>query len=205
MVEQQHMRQFLLFVFVLLIPCFALWTVGSSLIALPAIGLVNTVLTHWFPDVVSAVYVQGEQALLMTQFGEENGNIIPLDEAEYQLGFQLNTRILSYSFPFYTALHFATQKEEYLSDYIYGLLVLYPFFMLGLLFLCMKELMINLGARFFDQSGVFVPDANFIGLLYQLNVLIVPTLLPAGLWVWQSKDLPILQNALKALGTPGKT
>ncbi len=111
MVEQHHMRQFLLFVFVLLIPCFALWTVASGLLAIPAIGLANTVLTHWFPDVVSAVYVQGEEALLMTQFGEHNGRVIPLSEAEYRMGFELNTRILSYSLPFYTALHFATQKK----------------------------------------------------------------------------------------------
>jgi len=203
-VEQHHMRQFLLFVFVLLIPCFALWTVGSGLIALPAIGLVNNVLTHWFPDVVHAVYVQGGEALLMTEFGEDNGRLIPLSEAEYRLGFQLNTRILSYSFPFYTALHFATQKEDYLNSYIYGLLVLYPFFMLGLLLLCLKELMVNLGSRFFEQPGIYVPDANLIGLFYQLSVLIVPTLVPTGLWVWQSKDSPILNSTLKALGIAEK-
>ena len=205
MVEQHHMRQFLLFVFVLLIPCFALWTVASVLLALPAIGLVNGILTHWFPDVVNAVYVQGQEVLLMTEFGESNGKLIPLNEAEYRLGFQLNTRILSYSIPFYTALHFATEKEGYLGSYIYGLLMLYPFFMLGLLMLCLKELMVNLGPRFFEQPGVFVPDANLIGLFYQLSVLIVPTLVPAALWIWQSKDSPILQSTLKSLGIADKT
>ena len=34
--------------------------------------------------------------------------------------------------------------------------------------------MVNLGATFFTQPGVFVPDANVIGMLYQYNVLIVP-------------------------------
>lgn len=204
MVEQHHMRQFLLFVFVLLIPCFALWTVASGLLAIPAIGMVNTILTHWFPDIVSTVYVQGEEALLMTQFGEDNGRLIPLSEAEYRLGFELNTRILSYSLPFYTALHFATQKKEYFNSYVYGLCVLYPFFILGLLCLCLKELMVGLGTTFFEQPGVYVPDPNLIGLCYQLSVLIVPTLVPAALWLWQSKDLPILQSALKALGIAEK-
>jgi uncharacterized membrane protein YqaE (UPF0057 family) len=195
-VEQHHLRQFLLFVFALLIPCFVLWTVASGQLAAPAIGLVNLLLTHWFPDVVNALYVDGSQALLMTEFGEKDGGLIPLIGAEYRLGFKVNTRIISYSLPFYTALHFATQKNNYMSSYVWGLLVLYPFFVFGLLCLCLKELMVNVGADFFNQPGVFVPDANVIGILYQFNVLIVPTLAPAILWLWQSKDSPLLQTAL---------
>jgi len=65
-IEQHHMRQFLLFVFALLIPTFVLWTVASGPLAAPAIGLVNLILTHWFPDVVNTLYVDVSQALLMT-------------------------------------------------------------------------------------------------------------------------------------------
>ncbi len=195
MVEQHHMRQFLLYVFVLLIPCFALWTVASGPLAIPAIGFVNMVLTHWFPDVVNTLYVDGNQALLMTEFGEKGGKLIPLADAEYRFGVQVNTRILSYSLPFYTALHFATQKREYLNSYVWGLLVLYPLFMIGLLCLCLKELMVSLGSHFFDQPGVFVPDANLIGILYQFSVLIVPTLAPAIIWVWQSRESPLIRMA----------
>ncbi|MFT4614262.1 MAG: hypothetical protein ACI9NT_001407 [Bacteroidia bacterium] len=197
--EQHHMRQFLLYVFTLLIPCFALWTVASVPLALPAIGFVSTVLTHWFPDVVHILYVDGSKALLMTQFGEQGGNLIPLSEAEYRLGFELNPRILSYSLPFYTALHFATQKKEYLNSYVWGLLILYPLMALGLLALCLKELMVGLGKPFFDQPGVFVPDPNFIGLTYQLSVLIVPTMGPALIWLLQSRDSPLLRTALEKL------
>jgi hypothetical protein len=196
MVEQHHLRQFLLYVFALLIPCFVLWTVGSRPLAVPAIGLVNMILTHWFPDVVNALFVDGPKALLMTQFGEKDGGLVPLIEAEYRLGFAVNPRILSYSLPFYTALHFATQKKEYMASYCWGLLMLYPLFAFGLLCLCLKELMVNVGADFFDQPGVFVPSADVIGLLYQFSVLIVPTLAPAIVWLWQSKDTPLLQTAL---------
>ena len=195
MVEQHHMRQFLLFVFALLVPCFVLWTVASGLLATPAIGLADLILTHWFPDVVHAMYLNGTQAVLLTEFGEQGGQQIPLDEAEYRLGFQMNTRILSYSLPFYTALHFATQKQDYLKGYIWGLLTLYPLFVVGLVCIAMKELMVGLGENFFGQVGVFVPDSNVIGILYQLSVLIVPTLAPSMLWLWQSKDAPLLQTA----------
>ena len=196
MIEQHHMRQFLLYVFILLIPFFVLWTVFSGPLAVPAIGLVNLILTHWFPDVVNTLYVDGSHALLMTEFGEKDGRLVPLIGAEYRLGFQVNTRILSYSLPFYTALHFATQKQDYLISYVWGVLILYMFFVFGLLCLCLRELMVHLGANFFNQPGAFVPGANLIGILYQLNVLIVPTLAPAVLWLWQSKDSPLLLNAL---------
>jgi len=191
------MRQFLLYVFVLLIPFFALWTVASGPLAIPAIGFVNTVLTHWFPDLVNTLYVDGNNALLMTEFGEKDGKLVALDGAEYRFGLQVNTRILSYSLPFYTALHFATQKEEYLSSYVWGLLVLYPLFMIGLLCLCLKELMVGLGVHFFEQPGVWVPDANLIAILYQFSVLIIPTLAPVILWVWQSKESPLIRMAFE--------
>jgi hypothetical protein len=196
--EQPLLRQFLLYVFALLIPCFVLWTVTSGALATPAVGLVHLILTHWFPDVVNALYLDGSDALLMTQFGESNGQLVPLADAEYRLGFIVNPRILSYSLPFYTALHFATQKEKFLGSYLWGLLILYPLLVFGLLCLCLKELMINLGSNFFDQAGIFVPGVNVIGILYQFSVLIVPTLAPAIIWVWQSKDAPLLKNVLAA-------
>ena len=195
MTEQPHLRQFLLYVFALLIPCFVLWTVTSGPLVTPAIGLVHLILTHWFPDVVNTLYLDGSDALLMTQFGASNGQLVPLVGAEYRLGFKLDPRILSYSLPFYTALYFATQREDYLGSYLWGLLLLYPLLVFGLLCLCLKELMVNLGSHFFDQPGVFVPDANVTGILYQFSVLIVPTLAPAIIWLWQSKDSPLLKNA----------
>ena len=37
--EPNHLRQFLLFVFALLIPCFALWSFFSAALVTPVIGL----------------------------------------------------------------------------------------------------------------------------------------------------------------------
>ncbi|MEJ2533329.1 MAG: hypothetical protein P8Y92_16195, partial [Halioglobus sp.] len=58
-----------------------------------------------------------------------------------------------------------------------------------------------LGAAFLEQPDVFVPDANLVGLLYQLNVLIVPTLAPALLWAWQSRDKPVFMNTFYTNGS----
>ncbi|MBK6510951.1 MAG: hypothetical protein IPG06_16920 [Haliea sp.] len=79
---------------------------------------------------------------------------------------------------------------------MWGLLVLYPLFAISLLLLCLKTLMVSLGPLFFEQPGVFVPNVNVIGLLYQFSVLIIPTLAPAIVWLWQSRDTPLLRAAL---------
>ena len=54
----------------------------------------------------------------------------------------------------------------------------------------------NLGALFFEQPGVFVPNGNVIGVLYQLNVLIVPTVAPIMLWAWQNRDTRLIRGIL---------
>lgn len=199
--EKNHLRQFLIFVFALLIPCFVLWGFISTVLATPVIGWTNIVMAAWFPDVVNMVYQQGSEAVLLTHFDDVNGQLVAASDPRAGLGFMVNTRILSYSIPFFTALHFATEKKYYLANYIWGLLVLYPFFLLGLLSVCLKDLM-SLGPIFFDQPEVLVPNANVIGILYQLNVLIIPTLVPVLLWIWQNRHGPLLQKLLYPGGEP---
>ncbi len=195
-----NLRQFLLFAFALIIPCFALWTVAMGYIAMPAVGLADMILKAWFPEVVDGLRFQGGTAALMTQFGELNGVPVPPDQSEYQLGFRINPGVLSYSLPFYATLHFATAKDEYLGSFITGIFVLYPLVLVGLLSLCLKELMINLGALFMEQGGV--PNATFIALFYQLNVLIVPTVAPIVLWAWQSRDTALFRGILNLSPAP---
>jgi len=188
MTEQPYLRQFLLYAFALLIPCFTLWTVFGHELVMPAVGLVHLILTGWFPDVVHALYLDGGNALLMTEFGEQAGRLVPLAGAEYRLGFQVNPRILSYSLPFYTALHFAMRRDHYVASYLWGVLTLYCLIVIGLLCLCLKTLMVQLGGTFLDQPGVLVPHANVIGILYQFSVLITPTLAPIILLLAQNRD-----------------
>lgn len=198
--QRDHLRQFLILVFALLIPCFGIWWVASALLALPVTGFVNTVLTLWFPDVVQALYTDGSDTLLMTEFGDRDGVLIPLDQAEYRLGFPVDTRLLSYSIPFYSALHFATPRSDgYLNSWVWGVVILYPLFALGMLTICLKQLMTGLGVHFLDQTGVWVPDANLIALSYQLSVLIVPTVAPILLWLWQGRNTVLLKDVLSRL------
>ncbi|TGD71508.1 hypothetical protein E4634_17800 [Mangrovimicrobium sediminis] len=204
MQQDNALRQFLLFAFVLLLPCFALWTLAANPLAMPAVGLVDMLLKAWFPTIVDGLIFHGSDTVLLTNFGELNGVAVPPEQSEYQLAFAINPGILSYSFPFYATLHFATQKKHYLGSFITGLCVLFPLFLLGLLSLCLKELMVNLGQIFFRQEGVFVPNGNLIALFYQLNVLIVPTIAPIALWIAQNRETTLLRSVFARWGNPGK-
>ncbi|MFV8818035.1 exosortase H-associated membrane protein [Haliea sp. E17] len=197
MQPDRALRQFLLFAFVLILPCFALWTVAAQPLAMPVVGLVDLILKTWFPTIVEQLQFHGADTVLLTRFGELNGTPVPPSQSEYQLGFTINPGILSYSFAFYAALHFATQKKEYLWSFLTGVMVLYPLFLLGVVSLCLKQLMVNLGPLFLDQPGVLVPNSNLIALFYQLNVLIIPTIAPIALWIWQNWDTPLLRGVFR--------
>ena len=66
--EDTNLRQFLLFAFALIVPCFAIWTLLSGPIAMPVVGLADMILKAWFPTVVDGLLLQGSDTLLMTQF-----------------------------------------------------------------------------------------------------------------------------------------
>jgi hypothetical protein len=200
--EHRDLRQFLLFAFVLLIPCFAIWSFLSAALVTPVIGLVHLLLSDWFPDVVNVIYQQGGDMLLMTRLDQVDGQLVPAAVDTEGLGFRMNTRILTYSIPFYATLHFATEKKHYLASFFWGLLALYPFIWLGLVAMCLKELMVSFGSVFFDQPGVLVPGPDLIGICYQLSVLIVPTLLPVIIWAWQSRETALLRSLLPRPATP---
>jgi hypothetical protein len=192
--EQHHLRQFLLLAFALLIPCFAIWGFFSAALIAPVIGLVNLLLSSWFPDIINVVYQQGADAVVITQLDQVDGKLVRVDTIDESLGFKVNSRSASYSIPFYAALYFATDKKDYLAGFFWGLLTLYPFILLGVICICLKDLMVILGTPFFDQPGVMVPGPDVIGIFYQLSVLIVPTLLPVIIWAWQSRDTPLLKG-----------
>jgi hypothetical protein len=193
MPEEHPLRKFLLRVFVLLLPCFALWSFASDWLAMPAIGFSNMILTDWLPDIVRGVLTRGPDAVVVTQFGQLNDQLVSAYEAGDALAFVLNTRILSYSIPFYAALHFALAGDKLWSRFFQGCLALYALLVFGLVSLALKELMVNLGTVFVEHPAAAIPHPNVIAVLYQLNVLIIPTLAPILIWAWQNREADLFR------------
>ncbi|MEM1114129.1 MAG: exosortase H-associated membrane protein [Pseudomonadota bacterium] len=196
--EPNGTRQFLLFCLPLLVICFALWGVLGHLVAMPAIGFADYIMVNWMPELVTEFTFdpEGRGALLVSSLGEYNGRMVPVGDEGGNLAFIVNTMGQSYSLPFYTALYFATPREHYAGSYFRGCLFLYVLLTLGLVSVCLKDLMINLGPEFRAQDVAMLPSNSVIAVVYQLNALIIPTLGPAVIWVWQSRDTPVLRGLL---------
>ncbi|MDO8861851.1 exosortase H-associated membrane protein [Haliea sp. E1-2-M8] len=191
--------RFIGLVVLLMIPCFALWYALGALPAAPAVWLAQFSMPWAMPEIFAKVTLDQNKLMVFSQFGERNGAIVPLAEAEYQLAFPQSIRLLSYSIPFYTALHFASSIEASVERYARSLLVLWVLMFVGIIAVALKDVMLGVGAPMHEASGLPLPP-EAIGLLYQFSVLIVPTVAPILLWAWVVRDSPRWRALL--LGRP---
>ena len=192
--EARPTRQFLLLCLPLLAIAFAIWTVFGQAVALPVVGFANLFLGWWMPELVEYMSAHPEGALLVSTYGDLNGQILPAADAGGNLGFIISTMGLSYSLPFYTALYFATPRDSYAAGYFKGCVLLYALILFGLISLALKELMLNLGEVFHNAGVAFLPPNGIIAILFQLNTLIIPTLAPPLIWIGQSRNTALLEG-----------
>ena len=145
-------RRFFGFVVLLLPAAFIIWHALGSVVAAPVVWVAGELLRWWLPELVSEVTLDGTRMIIAAAVGELNGAILPTAQAGNQLGFQLDTRTLTYSIPFYAALHFATPMESTLERFARGLLFLWLLISIGLVCTALKDLMLTLGETFFALS-----------------------------------------------------
>jgi len=191
MSEQTSLRRFIVLIVLLLIPAFVVWMVIDPWLAWPVVWLADVVFRAWMPEVVATIQLQDSSALVLTHFGEMQDVIVSAREAGYQMGFPADIRLLSYSIPFYAALHFATPQSDSLGNFSLGLWALLILMFFGLISVTLKNLMLGLGQPFFDQSAFLLPNQYVIAILYQLSILIIPPVAPIVIWAVQSRHLPL--------------
>ena len=196
MLPEKPGSRLLLWIVLLLPACFIVWHALASVLAAPAVYAAGELLLLWLPRLIEGYSLQGTTMVLTTQYGETGGQLVPLAEAEFQIGFNQDTRLLSYSIPFYAALHFASSVDNAMERFGRGLLVLWLLMVVGLIFVSLKNLMVALGEVAFTE-GVLPPPAA-IALLYQFSVLMVPTVAPLCLWAWGARNSPAIRKLVMA-------
>ena len=190
-------RQFVLTVALMPIT-FGIWYAAGTLFAAPAVWLCDFLLSSAYPNIVEAVGLQGVEALVRTQFGEDGGVIMAAADAGNQIALEINTRLVSYSIAFYAALLMASNLKDAIYKFCVGLFWLWLIMAFGLASILGKDLLLMVGAPFLNAPGV--PPADLIALTYQFNVLLMPTLAPVCLWFWQLRGSPLweaLANDIK--------
>jgi hypothetical protein len=184
-------------VLLLLVPAFAAWYLLSSVLTAPAVWLVSEILPAWLPELVASVYLEGATMTVLSSLGEANGSILPAEQAGGALGFRIDSRVLSYSMPFFAALHFATPLPGRWERFARGLFVLWLQLVPGLITTALKDLMLTLGEVFLAAPGT--PPADVVALAYQFNTLMVPPLAPILLWGWEARRSSAIQALFPAL------
>lgn len=200
--EKRPLLRFCLTVLALLPACFILWHLAAVHVAAPAVALTGPLLSTVYGSLVESVSMQGTDMLVMSRFGETGGAIVSAQEAGNQLAYPVNTRTLSYSIPFYAALHFATPQKESYSRFAWYLLLLWLLLALGLFSTALKDLMLGLGPIFLEHPKT--PPADGVALAYQFSTLIVPPLMPVILWAYAAAGTPLLADLLPAKLRPAQ-
>ncbi|WOJ95757.1 exosortase H-associated membrane protein [Congregibacter brevis] len=197
--EHRPLLRFMLTVFALLPACFLVWYFLGNFVAAPAVVLVEPVLIAWLGDTVASVGLRDTDLLIMSNYGEDGGHIMAAERAGNQLGYTIDTRTLSYSIPFFTALHIATPMRASWEKFAWCLLGLWTLLAVGLISTALKDLMLGLGATFMETEAV--PPTDIIALAYQFSTLMVPPLAPVLLWAYTAKASPtfigLLPEALR--------
>ncbi|MEP4484918.1 MAG: exosortase H-associated membrane protein [Halioglobus sp.] len=189
------LARFVAKLFALLAVTFALWHVLASVLAAPVAVTVATVLQWWLPGLVEQAYLEGTNFVVLTSIGEVDGQMMSAALAGNQLQLSNETRLLSYSVPFYAALHFATPMENSIERFMRALLVLWLLMVLGLIALVLKDMMLTFGEVMFSRGALLPPPAA-IALTYQFSVLIVPTVAPLLLWAYVARTTQLLNTLL---------
>ena len=161
--------RFVALVIALLPACFGIWYAFGAFFAAPAILLAKPILLGWMPGLVEAVELRDAQLMVLSAYGEIGGKLAPAEAAGNQLGYPVNTRALSYSIPFFAALHFATPQRGGLDRFGWGLLVLWLLLAAGIVATTLKNLLLGLGGLFLEAPGVPPPD--LVALAYNCKRL----------------------------------
>jgi len=178
---------------VLMIPAFLIWAVLAQLLAGIPVWLNDWLLPQLFSDAVRAVRLQGSEAMFISAFGELNGSLVPPGQSEDALAVLVDTRIVSYSIPFFCALHFALGGQRALGFWV-SLVVLIGLMTLGVGALGIMSLWRTIGAADPTLVRWVLPEAEAIALAYQFSTLIVPSIAPVLCWAAVHRHHPLFEG-----------
>ena len=181
-------RQFVL-TLILMPITFGIWYAAGSLFSAPAVWLCDMLLQTVYPHLIDSVWLQDMKMGALTQFGMLEEEVVEASVAGNHIEVEINTRLVSYSIPFYASLLMASYLRNGFYKFCVGLFCLWVVMAFGLASIAAKDLLVMVGAPFLSAPGV--PPADLLALVYQFNVLLMPTLTPVCLWVWQLRGSPL--------------
>jgi hypothetical protein len=157
---------------------FAVWYLAAPVLVWPAKLLVELVARAGFADLVRAVEQSGATLTFATSLRPgaataETGSITV----------DVNALLYSFGLPLYAALVLAARVPGWPQRLALGYVAIVPFVAWGVLADFLKNVAITAGPLVASQTGFSAWQREMIAFAYQFGTLILPTVVPAILWV----------------------
>ena len=198
------LARFVVIVLAWLPVCFVVWYFSSPLLTLPVQWLALAVAKLGFSDMILDVEKSGSLFSFVT-------NLRPAAATSFTGGKSavvVDSRALLYTYglPLFAALTLAAtglRNGARLAKVLaIGYVALLPFQTWGVFADALKQLAITMGPAISSQTGFSAFEREVIAFAYQFGTLILPTVIPAIVWVLTQR--PFLEQMSADLARTGK-
>jgi hypothetical protein len=156
---------------------FAVWYFAAPLLLWPAQMLAEAVLRLGFRDLVRSVGAQDAVVTVLTTL--KPGQAV----AGGAVSVDVNMLLYSFGLPMFAALVLAAREPRWPRILAIGYVVLLPVVAWGVVADFLKNVAITAGPMVASQTGFSPLQREVIAFAFQFGSLIVPTVVPAAVWV----------------------
>jgi hypothetical protein len=156
---------------------FAVWYFAAPILLYPAQLLAEGVLRLGFADLVRAVDSDGANAVVLTTLKPGQAN------SGGQVSVDVNLLLYSFGMPMFAALVLAAREPGWPRVLLLGLAAMLPFVAWGVVADFLRNVAITAGPAIASQTGFTPAQREVIAFAYQFGTLILPTVVPAAIWV----------------------
>lgn len=156
---------------------FVVWYFVAPILLYPALALAEGVLRAGFGDLVRTVGSDGATAQIITSLkpGQATGR--------GQVSVDVNMLLYAFGMPMYAALVLAAREPRWPRVLVIGLVLMLPFVTWGVVADFLKNVAITAGPAVVSQTGFTLVQREMIVFAFQFGSLILPTVVPAAIWV----------------------
>ena len=156
---------------------FAVWYLGAPLLLAPARFLAEAVLRTGFGDIVSSV--EASSALMTVITTLKPGQAV----SGGNVSVDVNLLLYSFGLPMFAALVLAAREQHWMRKLAIGYVAMLPVTAWGAVADFLKNVAITAGPMVASQTGFSAVQREAIVFAFQFGSLILPTVVPAAIWV----------------------
>jgi hypothetical protein len=179
--------RFVLLVFAWLVCTLFVWWLASAVLAWPITLLAELVSRVALPDLVQAIEQHGDKITFVTTLHAANATVATA--AGGLVSDDIDVRHFTFGLPLLAALILAASAPHRARNLLIGYAILLPFQTWGVVAEFLADIAAGFGPGVASQTGFSAWQREAIAFGYQFGTLIMPTVVPAVVWVLMHRHL----------------